>query len=444
MYAAGRPHTCSELLGRNITGAITDDIVDLDLLSALLIPDNQIHGALPVEIFELPNLVELDLSGNSITGELITPSSVTNLKEIILSNNSLTGSIPNFAFAHKAELIAIDDNYFVGTLELKFKENDQLRFLNLSGNDFEGKLPQLSPLLEVLDVSFNNKLSGENLWGTSVDFRAEGVPGIVINLGSADQEISINDTSTLIIVASTSAGIVLLTTIISIAIYSIYRRRKKLQNEIIESSVMESSFSSPATIGIDNSGKKGPLAKKMDFLSEIGSGGNVWLADLDGTLMAVKMIPQPTSKLDKIKTATRSGSKKISMVHGNLKSTNVFLIEDGPGKPLGAKVSDAGLFDGVFLKHGRRSGGYLEPGKKDFTKSSDVFACGIIFLEIILQVPPDDIYEKKWSRMKDEGAFQPFQSIVKSMLDEPPETRIIFPKVCEGIKGRSSADFECD
>lgn len=178
MYAAGRPHTCSELLGRNITGAITDDIVDLDLLSALLIPDNQIHGALPVEIFELPNLVELDLSGNSITGELITPSSVTNLKEIILSNNSLTGSIPNFAFAHKAELIAIDDNYFVGTLELKFKENDQLRFLNLSGNDFEGKLPQLSPLIEVLDVSFNNKLSGENLWGTSVDFRAEGVPGI--------------------------------------------------------------------------------------------------------------------------------------------------------------------------------------------------------------------------------------------------------------------------
>lgn len=129
--------------------------------------------------------------------------------------------------------------------------------------------------------------------------------GIVINLGSVDQEISINDTSTLIIVASTSAGIVLLTTIISIAIYSIYRRRKKLQNEIIESSVMESSFSSPATIGIDNSGKKGPLAKKMDFLSEIGSGGNVWLADLDGTLMAVKMIPQPTSKLDKIKTAVR-------------------------------------------------------------------------------------------------------------------------------------------
>ncbi|KAL1220937.1 LRR receptor-like serine/threonine-protein kinase IOS1 [Cardamine amara subsp. amara] len=73
---------------------------------------------------EQPKIISLNLSGSSLTGEILEfISDLTNLEVLDLSNNSLTGSVPEF-----------------------LAEMSTLKLINLSGNELNGSIP--TPLLD--------------------------------------------------------------------------------------------------------------------------------------------------------------------------------------------------------------------------------------------------------------------------------------------------------
>jgi Leucine-rich repeat (LRR) protein len=85
-------------LGGNskLYGQIDPDIRNLTSLTELSLGNSQFNGTLPSSLFELVELIELDLSGASFFGPL--PDSFSNLKDLrvlFLNNNTFTGTIPD-------------------------------------------------------------------------------------------------------------------------------------------------------------------------------------------------------------------------------------------------------------------------------------------------------------------------------------------------------------
>ena len=87
-----------ELWNLGLKGSIPKEIMSLTGLERLSLPENQIHGALPVDAFAMmPKLTDLTLFMNSISGQ-INPKIfdlVTRLMTFNLDSNALTGPIPS-------------------------------------------------------------------------------------------------------------------------------------------------------------------------------------------------------------------------------------------------------------------------------------------------------------------------------------------------------------
>ncbi|XP_078173267.1 receptor-like protein EIX2 [Carex rostrata] len=142
-----------------------------------------------VELFPcgLPNLYDLDLSSNNLSGHLppcwsnissvvnlannrlsgVVPSSLScsvTLRVLQLANNSLTGEFPiDLQFCNGLQLLDLGENNFQGTIPDWVGESfQQLQILRLRSNLFSGNIPtkltQLNNLL-FLDLS-NNYLTG--------------------------------------------------------------------------------------------------------------------------------------------------------------------------------------------------------------------------------------------------------------------------------------------
>ncbi|XP_021724305.1 receptor like protein 30-like [Chenopodium quinoa] len=99
---------------------------------------NQFHGVLPHHICRATSLVYLDLSENSLVGEI--PSCI---------GHQLSGSL---------QVLNARGNQFGGAIPPTFSKSCKLKMINLSQNQFVGNLPKSlinCTLLEVLDVGSN-------------------------------------------------------------------------------------------------------------------------------------------------------------------------------------------------------------------------------------------------------------------------------------------------
>ncbi|PNT66909.1 receptor-like protein EIX2 [Brachypodium distachyon] len=85
-----------DLSGNSLTGEIPPDITSLVFVMNLNLSSNQLSGQIPNMIGAMRSLVSLDLSKNKLSGE-IPPSiaSVTSLSYLNLSYNNLSGRIPS-------------------------------------------------------------------------------------------------------------------------------------------------------------------------------------------------------------------------------------------------------------------------------------------------------------------------------------------------------------
>lgn len=148
------------------------------------------------------------------------------------------------------------------------------------------------------------------------------------------------------------------------------------------------------------------------------------------------------------------GKPKMELFHQDIKSSNVLLkMEAGV---LRAKITDFGLSgislsyayhsamrdakdDGIVSHHGGTKD-YLSPelckrqGK--FTKKCDVFAAGIVFLELCTLEKPRDLYEACWPRILIQKAIPDSLKLVLSQtLSEDPARRTTFSEILKILLG---------
>jgi hypothetical protein len=131
-------------------------------LQYLNLSSNNLSSPIPAQLGDLSSLVDLDLSFNTLSGSLLGDlRGLTNLRNMIIGDNLLGGSLPDDFFATLTQLqsIVLRHNHFTGVLPGGLWSLPELRLLNVSGNNFSGMLPNSSSntnaIAAVLDISQN-------------------------------------------------------------------------------------------------------------------------------------------------------------------------------------------------------------------------------------------------------------------------------------------------
>ncbi|KAL3323063.1 hypothetical protein AABB24_040258 [Solanum stoloniferum] len=153
-----------DISGTGISGELLHSIGTFSSLNILNLQECQFSGSIPDSIGNLTQITELILSNNHFTGNI--PDSIGNLTQIrewILSNNHFTGHIPS-TISKLKHLTRLDlsDNAFSGEIPDVFSNLQELRTLYISDNSFISSFPAsiLSlTQLDTLDLS-SNSLSG--------------------------------------------------------------------------------------------------------------------------------------------------------------------------------------------------------------------------------------------------------------------------------------------
>ena len=138
------------------------ELVELDVSS------NMISGIVPETLCQFPNLLHLDLSNNNLTGHLPRCRNISSdglgLITLILYRNNFTGEFPVF-LKHCKSMTFLDlaQNMFSGIVpEWIGRKLPSLTHLRMKSNRFSGSIPtQLTELpdLQFLDLA-DNRLSG--------------------------------------------------------------------------------------------------------------------------------------------------------------------------------------------------------------------------------------------------------------------------------------------
>ncbi|CAB9522021.1 serine threonine-protein kinase BRI1-like [Seminavis robusta] len=161
------------LPNNNLHGELPTEMALLTTLKTLVLNVNQIHGSIPTTFKNLYWLEHLWLSHNAITGTVPNwIDSYVGIESLDLSYNRLEGELPaQLANLEHIQMIALDNNLLSGPIHDVFNLHNNsrglqhLQFLYLESNRFSGSLGNSfmvgateSPLV-ALDVS-DNSLTG--------------------------------------------------------------------------------------------------------------------------------------------------------------------------------------------------------------------------------------------------------------------------------------------
>jgi hypothetical protein len=105
-------------------------------VSTLVLPGNNLDGALPTQIGAFPYMTILDLSGNVLTGSLPGQlQSLVNLRTLNLADNSMSGMLPN-AMGDLGNLQTLDlaNNAFDGQVPVSFAHLTRLIYIDTTGS----------------------------------------------------------------------------------------------------------------------------------------------------------------------------------------------------------------------------------------------------------------------------------------------------------------------
>jgi Leucine-rich repeat (LRR) protein len=133
-----------KLLGLDSNDGLAGNIAvlkQLTNLEALYLEDNYLSGDL--SDINWPNLKELDISGNYITGTI--PAYLLGhptLTVLDVNNNQFVGEFPSIqAFNEKLEYLAIHNNLVTGSLTDQLEFLNRLKHLDVSFNSLSGAMP---------------------------------------------------------------------------------------------------------------------------------------------------------------------------------------------------------------------------------------------------------------------------------------------------------------
>jgi serine/threonine protein kinase/Leucine-rich repeat (LRR) protein len=150
------------LNGNQFTGILPPELGNLSGLNRIQIDENQISGPIPPEWTGLTSIQHLHMNNNSLNGSIPKElGSLLNVVHILLDNNQLTGELPpEISNAPKLLIIQLDNNKFASnaTIPPSWANISTLLKLSLRNCGLAGTIPELGglPLLEVLDLSYNN------------------------------------------------------------------------------------------------------------------------------------------------------------------------------------------------------------------------------------------------------------------------------------------------
>lgn len=150
--------TALNLPDNNLVGVLPDNIGDFSNLSHLNLAANQINGAFPAALNRLANnLLYLNLAHNQLRGALRL-SIFRHLKTLNLSNNQFSGRLPPEIYQfNRIEVLDLSSNKFSGMLSFSFDYLKQLHTLDLSYNQLIGKLPHsLTKAIKLQKIRLNN------------------------------------------------------------------------------------------------------------------------------------------------------------------------------------------------------------------------------------------------------------------------------------------------
>ncbi|KAF5820072.1 putative leucine-rich repeat domain superfamily [Helianthus annuus] len=123
---------------------------------------NNFHGPIP----HVPSLCLLDLSDNSLTGEI--PDCFWHFKQLRvlkLGQNNFSGRLPaSLKYLTKLEVLYLYNNSFTGEFPLSLQACKKLAFLDLGANKFSGYVPIW--IGEKLQSLYIFRLSSNNFYGT--------------------------------------------------------------------------------------------------------------------------------------------------------------------------------------------------------------------------------------------------------------------------------------
>ena len=139
------------LPGRGLQGPFSPALGDLAGLQRLNLSRNSLSGELPLEklLSSSRGLVAVDVSFNRLEGELreLTPSSATGgrpLQVLNISSNLFTGEFPSATWKVMNSLVVLDasNNSFHGWMPSSFCiSSASFAVLDLSNNRFNGRIP---------------------------------------------------------------------------------------------------------------------------------------------------------------------------------------------------------------------------------------------------------------------------------------------------------------
>ncbi|XP_052194350.1 probable LRR receptor-like serine/threonine-protein kinase At2g16250 [Diospyros lotus] len=139
--------TLLDMSSNFLSGIIPPAIGTLSKLQFLNLSNNGFSSSIPAPLGGLSGLVDLDLSVNSFTGSVpVDLRGLRNLQKMVLGNNLLAGSLPGNLFPSltKLEFIVLNHNNFTGSLPEVLWSMPEMRFLDVSSNNFTGILPNIS------------------------------------------------------------------------------------------------------------------------------------------------------------------------------------------------------------------------------------------------------------------------------------------------------------
>ncbi|CAL9186683.1 unnamed protein product, partial [Musa hybrid cultivar] len=142
--------TMLDLSRNNIGGELINSFNGLSTcsrgasLSSLVMKGNNLSGIIPLSMGQLSQLYEVDLSSNSLTGNITEAHflNLTSLSELIIASNSLNIMLPNdWRPPFNASIIDMSFCHLRGKFPTWIQTQQQLQSLYLSGVGVSGNLP---------------------------------------------------------------------------------------------------------------------------------------------------------------------------------------------------------------------------------------------------------------------------------------------------------------
>ncbi|KAM5560520.1 hypothetical protein ABKV19_021604 [Rosa sericea] len=160
-----------QLGSNNISAPVPAFFANFSNLTSLMLYDCNLQGTFPKEIFQLPSLREISLSGSeNLDGSLPEFPKNGSLQYLDLSGTNFSGALPNSIGNLKMlSTIEIRDCNFTGSIPKSMTNLTQLVSLSMYGNNFEGSIPSFSGAknLEYIDLAYNGLTGNINCinWG---------------------------------------------------------------------------------------------------------------------------------------------------------------------------------------------------------------------------------------------------------------------------------------